>query len=183
MSENCDLNDSENYKDKVFNLKDVLSPEFYKKMSEVSPEINRLNRIDFSFFAVLLIMTGLLTLFFSMNYVDSKNIIFVLAFSFFVSYAIVYLVCFIYMSKKFKEIAIINYMDNEVNLSNLETDFPLIEINKYFKVEVKYKDCLDEDLIALINAGKERGGYYNYEVSILKSIKEIIQKKNEVLEI
>lgn len=95
--------------------------------------------------------------------------------------SLIFVITLTYVEIIYKSIAKIDYNGNEIDLSNFETDFPLTEINKNFKVQIKDKSNLSEDLIDLINAWKDRGGYYNYEISILQRIQKL--NKENILEI
>lgn len=66
--------------------------------------------------------------------------------------SLIFVITLTYVEIIYKSIAKIDYNGNEIDLSNFETDFPLTEINKNFKVQIKDKSNLSEDLIDLINA-------------------------------
>lgn len=181
MSEKININESKDDKEKVFNLKDVISPEFYNKMSEFNPKIKRREKIDLNLIPLSFILSIFATLFIYMNFETSINIIILFISCFLVSLFLIFVITLTYVEIIYKSIATIDYNGNEIDLSNFETDFPLTEINKNFKVQIKDKSNLSEDLIDLINAGKERGGYYNYEISILQRIQKL--NKENTLEL
>lgn len=170
----------------ILKVSDFLNESIKEKMSVIDKKVEKINKMSsnkniflMTFFLSLLSVSVFFYIFSRYEEVVIYDLSFFgkILFLFFISCILMYIVVVSILFSNIRTNYILQYKGfNEEFSNNDQQFFPLNSLNTNFNIIVEYKNKLSPEILQVVENAYARGGFYNYEIILLKHVKAIEEK-------